>query len=216
MSIKSIEILKNLASTSLASYVTIDKDNLKLSLTSSKLGGDFTDTQANNFIANYKFIHQLPNTDSGFSATIFQDQTTGKKVLAIRGTEFTFSGAYADLIQTDFLDIGPSGYADNQSVDLYRYWKQLITPAGEPVEYTTDELVRLYALENGPIDSFSPSSIVGSLAFTAFRSLFDQPAMGLGLIDADEQVDVTGHSLGGHLAYVFDRLFPEYTDQVVT
>ncbi|MFT6791701.1 MAG: hypothetical protein ACJA04_000911 [Cellvibrionaceae bacterium] len=128
MSINNTEALGNLASTSLASYVTLDKDNLKLSLSSPERGGDFTDTQANNFIINYKLIHQLPNTNSGFSATIFQDLTTGKKVLAIRGTEFTFSGAPADVIQTDFLDIGPSGYADNQSTDSYHYWKQLITP----------------------------------------------------------------------------------------
>ena len=64
--------------------------------------GDFTPTQAKNFFERYDLLEHCPNTDSGFSATLFKDlgefdeKTNTRKadskdseyILAIRGTEF--------------------------------------------------------------------------------------------------------------------------------
>ena len=69
------------------------------------LGGDFTPTQAKRFFEKYDILIHQPNTESGFSATLFgekrkQTNTESKEVsytndygytnyiLAIRGTEF--------------------------------------------------------------------------------------------------------------------------------
>ena len=66
------------------------------------LKGEFTPTQAKRFSERYELIHHIPNTLSGFSATIFYDikesnTTTNTKefkkhfeyIIAFRGTEST-------------------------------------------------------------------------------------------------------------------------------
>ena len=52
------------------------------------LGGDFTPTQAKNFFERYDLLEHQPNTNSGFSATLFQNKESKEYTLAIRGTEF--------------------------------------------------------------------------------------------------------------------------------
>lgn len=66
------------------------------------LKGDFSPTQAKNFFERYDLLEHCPNTDSGFSATLFKDlgefdeKTNTRKavdkdsqyILSFRGTEF--------------------------------------------------------------------------------------------------------------------------------
>ena len=52
-----------------------------------KLKGDFSPTQAKNFFERYDLLKHCPNTDSGFSATLFQNKHTKEYILSIRGTE---------------------------------------------------------------------------------------------------------------------------------
>ena len=140
MAITNMDQLASLVSTSVAAYGELDKDDLKGSLIADEIGADFSDTQADNFIAEYSLLHHQENTLSGFSATLFED-SSGKKVLAIRGTEFSnINDLYADS------NIATLGYAASQVDDLYRYWKQLTTPAGEAVTYTTEQAIRLIGL----------------------------------------------------------------------
>jgi len=49
-----------------------------------------TDVQARWFTTNYTIVDHLANTDSGLSATIFQNKTTGGFTLSFRSTEFSF------------------------------------------------------------------------------------------------------------------------------
>lgn len=53
-----------------------------------KLDGDMTPTQAKRFFSRYDLLIHQPNTESGFSATLFQEKETKEYTLAIRGTEF--------------------------------------------------------------------------------------------------------------------------------
>ncbi|EOX7402851.1 hypothetical protein ACPV6K_001850 [Campylobacter coli] len=56
------------------------------------LKGDFSPTQAKNFLKKYDILIHQPNIESGFSATLFKDTKADSKdseyILAIRGTEF--------------------------------------------------------------------------------------------------------------------------------
>lgn len=75
----------------------IDEKGFKI----GTLKGDFTPTQAENFFKRYDLLIHQPNTESGFSATLFKDLgeidiQTGKRkalnkdseyIFAIRGTE---------------------------------------------------------------------------------------------------------------------------------
>ena len=58
-----------------------DKTNL------DKLNGEFGEIQAKRFFEKYDLIEHCPNTDSGFSATLFQNKQTKDFTLVIRGTE---------------------------------------------------------------------------------------------------------------------------------
>lgn len=51
------------------------------------LGGDFTPTQTKHFFERYTLLKHCPNTESGFSATLFQNKFTKEFIFAIRGTE---------------------------------------------------------------------------------------------------------------------------------
>ena len=56
------------------------------------LKDDFTPTQAKRFFSRYDLLIHQPNTESGFSATLFKDTKADSKdseyTLAIRGTEY--------------------------------------------------------------------------------------------------------------------------------
>ena len=61
------------------------------------------------------------------------------------------------------------------------------------------------------------SNIVKKTSFT--DSVFhygstDDRAFGLGKLEPGQHLTVVGHSLGGHLAAAFSRLFPEISDRV--
>ena len=65
------------------------------------LGGDFSPLQSKRFFEKYDLLKHCPNTESGFSATLFQNKETKEYTLAIRGTELKLSQAWQDIITTD-------------------------------------------------------------------------------------------------------------------
>ncbi|ARJ56688.1 hypothetical protein [Campylobacter cuniculorum] len=52
-----------------------------------KLNGDFSPFQAKQFFSRYDLLKHCPNTDSGFSATLFYDKEKDKFIIGFRGTE---------------------------------------------------------------------------------------------------------------------------------
>jgi pimeloyl-ACP methyl ester carboxylesterase len=219
MTISNIQELHDFAETALATYANLSTNqNLITDLQQPATGATFTSDQAAQFAARYALLAVQPNTDwNGFSAAVFLDRVTGEKIFAIRGTEFDrgLGQIGTDLVLADVLGIGVAGYANFQAVEMYRYWKKLTTVGGRPVSYSATEMQALFGLYLGLPGQAVP------LNFDAFKAQFasdvgiDSGVQGQPIIGVGEKIDVTGHSLGGHLALLFSRLFPGHVDEVV-
>ncbi|MEW8693438.1 MAG: hypothetical protein AB2535_20575, partial [Candidatus Thiodiazotropha endolucinida] len=169
----------------------------------------FTPTQTTDFVRHWRVADHQPDTTSGFSATLFErlgdgGAGTGEYALAMRGTLGVVD------ISEDLFGIAGQGIAREQAADLYRYYRRLTTPAGASVEYTTQEILLLTALESG---SFSPLTTSVAYLEVLARTTLDT---GLGELGANARIDITGHSLGGHLAMLFSVMFPEAVNHVYT
>lgn len=78
----------------------------------------FTETQATDFLANWEVVAQQPNTETGFSGTLFRqrqdDSVTGAKVgdlvMSFRSTEF-LDDAVRDNQATNTLEVKNMGWA---------------------------------------------------------------------------------------------------------
>ncbi|MDR0776218.1 MAG: hypothetical protein LBE81_06225 [Azonexus sp.] len=162
------------------------------------------------------------NDSSGFAATLFQ--RTGEdgkleKVLAIRGTEPEFGWiapwdwqAYTDLLKADLQELGEYGMAITQAVSLYNFVQCLMAPAGKndvlqleihtglipptPAEHSGDYVTAL---------GVPPKFIWVTKSYTGEGLGPDENS---GLINYGDNLTLTGHSLGGHLAAIGARLFP--------
>ena len=136
-------------------------------------------------IAGFEIIHHHPDDNSdGFSATVFLSRETGEYYFAIRGTDPT------DLF-TDWVTNAQalfSGAARNQVVRLINYYLQLTTPQSSQanqVRLVWDDIDGTYHYEKYLVN-------------------------GLGtLVKAGNALNVTGHSLGGHLASALNKAFPQ-------
>ena len=228
MTITSIELLGSRVSTAVAAYGALTREALRGDLLAE---ANFVSSQADAFTARYELLHQLPNVSlNGFSATVFNDRVSNKRVIAMRGTEVPVfpDQTWYDLVVTDGLSIGGNGFANNQAVEMYRYYKRLTTPGGQTVQYSEDEKWRLFAIGNSLLVPLASALPTLSLVLAAQFSSFEQrlatdtgvhpPAGSAGpsVLTPTEQVDVTGHSLGGHLAMLFARFFPNNVGEVVT
>lgn len=151
---------------------------------------------------------------SGFAAMLVQNDTTGKKVLAIAGTEPSApEQAFMDLYQADVRQIGFWGIALGQLVSLYNY-VQVLRGTGK-----VDQLVlkigetppaNLQSLLESPADYYN--DIPAGYLWLEKTTQAD----GLGKIAPNETIAVTGHSLGGHLAGLAVALFPDLFSEAVT
>jgi pimeloyl-ACP methyl ester carboxylesterase len=164
--------------------------------------GKFSPTQATEFVTHWRVVDHIPDTLTGFSATIFESlDNPGHYSLAIRGS--TPSQLMTDFI-ADAQLIFNDGVAAGQLVDLYNFWQRSNAPAG-----TTYTAARL-ALS---LDPQSPINIGGYYYNVEFvdSSQLSNPDLQLGtgkLNSSITSIDVSGHSLGGHLAMAFTALFP--------
>ena len=84
-------------------YIAMGKNRWGQDIELGTLKGDFTPTQAKNFFDRYDLLEHCPNTDSGFSATLFKDlgevdkkantrkavDKDSQYILSFRGTELS-------------------------------------------------------------------------------------------------------------------------------
>ncbi len=147
---------------------------------------------------------------SGFAATLFARGSgpTAQKVLAIRGTEVGLGFEVGrDLLQAGLQEIGGIGLAVSQAVALINYVQRLGAPTGHTLAQ--------WRLAQGSEPPRDGTPVLHG-AERAYWLEAARPASGLGLLAPGETLSVTGHSLGGHLAALALRLFPNRFDDAVT
>jgi len=153
----------------------------------------------------YSFFNHRPNTSSGFSATVFQsnaDSAAQGYTIAVRGTEPEGIINSADLVE-DALGVVLAGRAASQTIDAYRYYKQL-TSTGSSNIYSQGEIDKLTSLYlRTPAGWLEEPELANAIAM--FQSEL-QSDVGLGLIPSDATINFTGHSLGGHVAALLAEL----------
>ncbi len=211
-----LNFIADMATLAEASYANLTKD-LRTALTendSNFLGEEhFSATQAADFIQKWSVVpgSYQPDMASGFSATLFQGLSdagdlAGQYVLAIRGTQ-----GFTDLF-ADGGDIVLDGLAVDQIIDLYNYTQRLTHTgtyqAAILIPVLGVPLPKEYAQANGLLYL---KGINDGLGPSVYRVDFVNRNDGLGILPSGAEVQVTGHSLGGHLAAAFSRLFPALT-----
>lgn len=216
-----INFLFNQAELSFAAYASLSSGNTDQKPQIDALtDAGMSQKQAEEFASRYtEVVTQFNDTKTSFSATVFKD-VTGKLTLAIRGTAELFS-VPGDVVPTD-LDILLHGAGYDQILAMHNWWHSATAQAGQEVQqfairsyYITDGAVPdgavfLYSKEgNGPVPIDRNYYVVATDTIVATGELAQALAL-----DADARVDVTGHSLGGHLAMAFGSMFSNYTNEV--
>jgi trimeric autotransporter adhesin len=159
----------------------------------------FSETQAADFVLHWRIVDHQPNTTSGFSATLFQSiDLPQRTVMAFRGTEP--GDPIRDILDADLAGIVASGLAFNQIIDQYNYVQRLLADLGEPALQARLVGTSFLDLDGIVIDDFRYRIVIDSVE-----------GVGLGQFNEVTQVQtVVGHSLGGHLAVAFTRLFESF------
>jgi Ca2+-binding RTX toxin-like protein len=226
-----------------ASYVLFDDlanfldTTVKLALSDPNCNGTFSATQAADFVDHWEVVSHQGNTENGFSATLFKNKETGEYVYACRGTEP--SQLIEDLIITDITDIVTDGLAIKQIVDMYNNWQQLNASQGQVYQVASLDLLaeetallllaraagvgsayELYLRSRSDIIIDDPTGQVYTINTDNWSDQIydsgDSRIYGLGEVTSGDSITVVGHSLGGHLATAFTRLFPETGAEAIT
>ena len=173
-----------------------------------------------------------PNDAEGFAANWVVTPT--EQILAIRGTEFSDSmldmvrallpgeqlseASVLDFFGADLVDIGGLGVALGQATSLINYVARSVAASGSAVAQYVLQRASAFELLPSPVPDGRLSIAFSEPGPAALRHYFwfdTQTTSGLGLLNPDLPVTVTGHSLGGHLAALALRVFPQVFTQAV-
>jgi RTX calcium-binding nonapeptide repeat (4 copies) len=174
-----------------AAYVEGLFDGMSAFRLNEVLGARMTPTLATFISDNFEVISHKETEDnpiagvgSGFDATAWRGRTgtqyAGKVYVSMQGT----LGAQ-DFI-SDVNLANPFGIARNQIVDMVNWWNQITTSTNE----TAKQIRQVAPISGDGFPFFASATAV----------------TGTGLLLNPANVQVNGHSLGGHLASAFARL----------
>ena len=196
----------------LASYADLS-GTIDIATALQQQGKGLSAAQAVRFVSLYSVVTQFNDTaaeggmGTSFSATVFKD-ASGKLTLAVRGTLEA-----GDFLPTD-ANIALNGAGYDQVVAMANWWRRASAPAGQ--------MVQQYAVVGyAPTASIPPGNplLYSGLGIIYFLEAAPNAAATGEIVsalaaDSDNKVNVTGHSLGGHLSMAFNTLFPGTADQV--
>ena len=165
----------------------------------------FTEELATEFANRFQIVSVQPNTDEGFRAVVFRDIVENEFTMAITGSELE-DQIVDDWLRADFGDIGGDGIAVSQAIDMYNYYLRLTAVAGQPT--------RQYSFTPLPEDAQFGT-------FESFELQLAPPENGplIPIVNGPlygQDFNLSGHSLGGHLALVMSRLAPGFVNEVYT
>ena len=105
------------------------KNSAKEVFNFDKLNGEFGEIQAKRFFERYDLLIHQPNTESGFSATLFQNKETKEYTLAIRGTEFKLE-QIKDIINDYYIGTNNDDLDKviEQYFDMLLFYEEIIKP----------------------------------------------------------------------------------------
>jgi pimeloyl-ACP methyl ester carboxylesterase len=204
-----IKDIFNQSELALASYASLVSGTLISQITSLRQNGEgMATTQATEFVNRYTEVITQFTDPSGFSATVFLS-SDNQLTLAIRGTDDIggLDGLNGSDIDDD-INIATNGLATEQLLVMYNWWQRVNYPAGQDVaqysiaSYSDGSLgtpiagSKLWYSAGGVDFYFEPSTAkaTGEIAEAIAKT-------------GDNQLDVTGHSLGGYLSLAFSGLF---------
>ena len=214
---------KNALLAQMAYAENLNKSKLGSSLVSalinSKAGAkNVTQAQAEYFASKYVVVQQTENTETGFSATLFQEISTGEYHLATRGSD-PLSPNDPDWNDANLANF-QYGIAYNQVTDLLNFYLKLTHASNEAVPQFAFEEIILFQDDLPPsqptiiLDTLEMEPGITQTTYAVFNEI--EPVTGLGVIDKTQQLNLTGHSLGGHLASAFTLLFPSIVNSTTT
>jgi len=141
---------------------------------------------------------------SGLGAILFQQGSAGETVLAITGTESNnWKEITTDFISADLGQIGILGLALTQVIAAVNLIERMRAAQGANVEQ-----IRLQASLTRPASGEYLEVFGAPGMFISFsREMLANG--GSGELSNGRQITVTGHSLGGNVAYALSRLYPD-------
>jgi trimeric autotransporter adhesin len=158
-----------------------------------------TPALAQYFVDHFDVVRQIDKDDtlgSGFDATVFRAKDIyGQVYVSMRGTEITPGDLSADA-DLSVLDVG---LATRQVIDMVNWW----------LRSTSRSIIDL-APQIQLSEEVIPNPIGGTATIRYYISAA-QPVLGDSSLLNMGPIVVNGHSLGGHLATAFTRIFGAYS-----
>jgi len=148
----------------------------------ARLSGRMTPSVAKYISENYTVVDQVGGLDASFDAVIWKENSTGKLIVAMRGTQ------QGEDFAVD-ADLAFTGYARAQVIDMVNWWFKVNTPVGQ--------VARQIAIQTVIVGYIPGTDVL--ITQDNYIDMAGIPASGKVIADALAiGTELVGHSLGGY------------------